>query len=894
MSPRRTSAVIDRRARPPRLFAVCVLALCFVAPHSRADDLSTYLEQRGLNQLLAVHLEQQLSSLTGEQRDAAIRRLADIYAQLLEREIDPVRRVALEERSRQLLEQAPARSADELRLALLRASYRTAEKIAENHRLRLAKPEEVDTATRTFGEIAPQLQALREQMKESIQSLERRQSRASGVEANALGESLDRARGLLAQCVFLAAWSLYYQDWLGGTSSSVRLAEPLFAELIGAESTMPSPEDISVDLRSSEAVARSILGMALCKSISSSSATAIAWVTLLTHPQAYEPLRLQAPIWTMAIHLEHREYRQAAEVLDQERSLLPEIPLAWLRLCAVYALEEPRRDRFVDELVRFAVTELAARGELQQVLDLATRYGVNALGDTGFALKYVQGVIKYQEARARHEHVEPTLDESLRSLYREASDALKAAAAESDAERYPLAAAACKRLIAWCAYFRGEFLEARREFESAAAALSGAEAAEALWMAIVSLDKVAQSGRSPESQVDLDGLIDRYITLYPGDSNTAKLLLKRSTREREPSPEAVAQLLAIAPDSDVYPAAQARAADMLYQLFRASTDPTRAQYAGQFLSVAVPLISQPPNSTKADDALARLVIRCRQVLEIALTEGVERLLAARAAFDALQTAGAIDQAAIEASRDEIDCRRVQERLLSDEIDEASAIAGKLWDRSSNSIWARLAMRSMFKQAYRVWKNPEASAAQRDQAIDRVVRDGGRVLHEFMDDPAALDRPGAIGYYAAVAEATMAQWERTRAVERAEAALFLYDQLLAKRPSSAQYLRAAALLAEATGRPEKALDHWRRIVAGTNQESPGWYEAKFHQILTLAKLDPSRAREVLNQHKQLHPEFGPEPWGAMLKGLDQQIPMNPAADATSVPPASAPDEGGGQP
>jgi hypothetical protein len=842
-----------------------------------ADDVAAYLEQHGLNQLLAVHLEQQLASLPPDQREPVIRRLADIYAQLLERTTNPDQRIVLEERGRKLLEQAPERSADELRLALLRASYRTAEKIAENDRLRLASPEEVETARRTFAEIAPQLQSLRQQLTGGVSQLEKRLGRASGAEAVSLQEAVDRARNSVAQCTFLTAWSLYYHDWLSDGQQQAREAEGLFAELIGAEANAPRPEDVSVDLRNVEAVARAILGMALCKSMTASSATAVAWLSLLTHPATYEPLRTQAPVWEIVIYLEHHEYRDVIDVLERVRAAQQEVPLAWLRLIAAHTLEQKKSDRYADELSRACVTELAARGELQQVLDLARRYGVEALGDSGFALKYVQGVISYQEARARHGSEEPTLDSTLGMLYADAAAALRAAAAEPDWQNYPVAAASCLQLIAWCSFFRGNFLDATAEFEAASTALSGDLAAEALWMAVVSLDKVVEAGRSIEAREQLNGLIDRFLALYPNNINAPRLMVKRSFRQEEANPETVHDLLAVPPTSDVYDLAQGRAADMLYQLFRRSRDADRRTYAGQFLSVAVPLISDPPRSDMAAVELAPFVIRCRQVLEVALAEHVERLVAARAAIDSLAAVELVDRASVAPHLDEIDCRKVQERLYAGDAQAAADIAEELWNRAPDSIWSRLAVRSMFKQALRVWRSGEEEAieSERDAAIERVARYGGRVLYEFGDAPDALDKSGAMAYYTAVADATFALWRKTGEIERARAALFLYDKLLQRRPNSAAFLRAAALLAERVGQEPKALDHWRRLVAGSEIHSEGWFEAKFHQIQLLAKLDPPRARAVMDQHKQLNPDFGPPPWGPKLKGLDEQIATSPA-------------------
>ena len=114
------------------------LLLATTNPAIARDDISTYLEQRGLKQLLVIYLEQQLESpsLAAEQRQEITLKLASLYAELLESANDPAQRTSLEERSRKLLTSIPANSSDDLRLALLRNTYRSAEKVAEAHRLR--------------------------------------------------------------------------------------------------------------------------------------------------------------------------------------------------------------------------------------------------------------------------------------------------------------------------------------------------------------------------------------------------------------------------------------------------------------------------------------------------------------------------------------------------------------------------------------------------------------------------------------------------------------------------------------------------------------------------------------------------------------------------------------
>src|SRR5262245_34650968 len=124
-----------------RMCAAIVAVLLAITCAARAgggdDEVGAYLDQHGLKQLLAVHLEQQLEIAPPDQRTELIERLVDLYADLLEAATDPAQEVNLEERSRKLLAQAASGGADRLRLTLLRAKYRTAEKVAENHRLRL-------------------------------------------------------------------------------------------------------------------------------------------------------------------------------------------------------------------------------------------------------------------------------------------------------------------------------------------------------------------------------------------------------------------------------------------------------------------------------------------------------------------------------------------------------------------------------------------------------------------------------------------------------------------------------------------------------------------------------------------------------------------------------------
>ena len=110
--------------------AAC-LTVSLAAQHAGNDWVGAYLERHGLSQLLAVHLEELLEETTDtNEREALQVRLVGLYAQLVDETDDPTLRAVLEERSIRLLATASEEAGFELKIALLRARYRTTEKVA--------------------------------------------------------------------------------------------------------------------------------------------------------------------------------------------------------------------------------------------------------------------------------------------------------------------------------------------------------------------------------------------------------------------------------------------------------------------------------------------------------------------------------------------------------------------------------------------------------------------------------------------------------------------------------------------------------------------------------------------------------------------------------------------
>ncbi len=70
--------------------------------------------------------------------------------------------------------------------------------------------------------------------------------------------------------------------------------------------------------------------------------------------------------------------------------------------------------------------------------------------------------------------------------------------------------------------------------------------------------------------------------------------------------------------------------------------------------------------------------------------------------------------------------------------------------------------------------------------------------------------------------------------------------------------------------EFALECWRRLGSAAASGSDLWWKARCGLIDVLAETDPDRAREVLEQIRALHPEFGPPTFRARLQDLDIRL------------------------
>jgi hypothetical protein len=858
------------------------------------DALGQYLEGLRLTRLLGEHLEREIpGAVLPDDRARLVDRLADVYASLLESEDDPVRRDELVQRSSSFLERESPKQADGLRLALLRSRYRAASRVAEDGRAALAEEAKVADVRATLERISAEAGELRKRFELRLRELERRSERTEGLEGDKVQERADVVRGQLQESMGLDAWSRYYRSIVTGERAFAEEAQPIFARLLETGKEYPTPKDVSLDLRSNEFFANTILGMALSMSRTESFVTVSEWLALLDVPQVPSSLRAQLSAWKLVAAMECGEWTAARDIV---RSFPADAPAPWLRIAAVGGLRDGRGTKEALGTAREAIALLAARRELGQIADLARRFGEDAIGSRGFAAKYVRGVLAYESARKFADA--KNLAEA-RKTFGEAATLLEEAVHEPDVGEFQAAAGACRSLAGWSHFERGEFKEARALFAEVVESSDGRDE-EAEWMALVCVEKLlagAPAGSEEQAALatEIRQRVDTFIGHHPASARVPQVLLRRTTLTETPRREDLERLLTGSGTSDEV---KRQALSGYYRLFRSSTGAERASIGKRFLELSHSMAPTGGPEGKYEGLPAASLVVARQALEISLSVEVDDVPYGAAILDRidmLAKAGQLDLAPIE---HEISVRRVQFSLARNELLPAlqrlTALESAGGDEARRS--ADVARRHIFRYASAALRRGETlgnvdrgaliSATLRtgEKLIDQAVAMAGS-LEKALDD-AAIESV-AVTVVQSSAEATQGGGAR----EVGERGRTLLNTLLERRPKDPVLLDLSATLSMALGDRDAALDALRTLIAGSPERSDRWFKAKVTFIELLAEFDAGRAKAVLQQHRQLHPDLGPEPWGQRLRELERKLLGVEAAPSSGAESAGAGDKDG---
>ncbi len=856
------------------------------------DRTAAWLESRGLDELLARHLEVALEDAKGDQaaRERIAGRLARTYSRLLRAEKDETRRAAIVARSERMIDIVPDEDAGELRVALVRNRYVRASQVLEDDRIGVGEQEAVQQALAELAEIARELGAIRARADDDA----RQASRGRGRRVE---DRVERQLELAANAGLIEGWSRYYLGRARGDRSELEKAQLALGSVLQGDSPIPEIDEVSIDMQAADGFANAILANAMVTSLLDSPDVAKKWFDRLGMELTHESVRRAAPGWQLASLIDAEAFREAtllfeggiAEARAQGDQALP---LPWIRIAAVGALRGLKDHPEALSLAEAALAELASRGELDEVRALAADFGLEALGDRGFVFGYVRGIDRHRTAIEARDAGDAS---GAAIAFRESVDLLRRALAESDATAFPEQVGSASMLIGWNLLELDRPAEAADAFTEAADRMSGDRRADAFWGAIVALDRlVAAGGDQAAGAVERrDALAERFLDAFPADDRSPSLVVRRIAEQAEPDADDLDVLLSVPASHPTWETARRRAVQALYRTFRQASDEQKVEAGRRMLEVADELLQRD----REDDALFTDVrgldgMLLRQAAEVASDEQVHDVTRAERYLDQLESA--LQRGALTEAPDlpnEIQYRRLGVALGDGDFQYAGRLLMQMPvapDTPEAERWARLG-------ALRIHRSADVLLRSGPVPIDiaRACADAGTRYLELMggvaenenegggeataaddgtpvDRFAVLDRERMLQIAARVASARAAVFTAGGDPRDGAEALAWYRAVLERRPLEGGILEAVGRLGEAMGDFETALDAWRRLVRAAPDGDELWWTAKVGQIRVLIEVEPANARAVFDQLAALHPDLGPEPWNRELRDLDIRI------------------------
>lgn len=874
-------------------------------PDPAADNtVESYLIDRGMREVLAAYLRQKLAAAAPADRVAVAERLGRLYVEQLAANLPNDERKAVEQFSRDLLKLVPEADSAELRLDLSKASYLRVEEIVERDRLKLANPDERQEAERVLRSVAPIFQEIGSKQNRRVESLERKEE--SGREDDSLKAELAEARRIRSLAMYYSGWSSYYLALLTGQNALALRALEDFGWLLNApQGKAATPDRVPENLLKFEHVARAAMGCAMACSVRGADNDAIRWLDKIeSTPELAKPVSDQLFTRRLVVLSSARRWadielivrRKKRSAITTEASTLTPTEARLLAVVCLEAMAETnnrdRRTDVVDALAQVALAELVAQGQVGHVLDLVRRYGTAPIGDDGFVVRYIRALQSYDRAREQHTSSgvsldQPPTDPGVINKYREAAWVLELAVSSPDAARFADELSKAETMLGLALFYAGEAQKAAQKFQAAAERATDPKAKhDAMWLAILALDRAVEAGGTKEMAAQRDQAATVFLAAFPKSEQAARLLLRRAGSGLLPDEQTVAVLLEIGSNSPLYQPARRQASNLLFRLYRRTPVESRPAAASRFLDAAEEVLrfdaqgAAESGGKVSADAAESAVRAARQIAEVALAQSPPESARAEAAIAIIRQLAETVKIDLAPVNDELTYRQLQIALAESRAQQAEEAISLL--RARGGPFAQAADRLMYRSALDLWRSSPTS----ELAALAVITHGERVIAQLSAAPNALADPVLLAVYNDVAEAALAAYEISRKPEPRDAAIRLDRKLLeAGRPTAAS-LRRLARLSEEGGDLNTALDAWRRLLSAIDTRDPGWFEARYESLRILAKSEPAKARDLLEQHRVLYPKLGPAPWGDKLRELSESLalpaPLQPDAGQPTPP------------
>jgi hypothetical protein len=873
-----------------------------------ADEVvDNYLAEHQLLEPLAARLRQRVTQGSPEDRAHAAELLGKLYVRMLAAANTPEARQVVEDRAKELLK-VPEADSPELRIDLAKATYLKVEEVVEKDRLHLVSPEEKAEAERVLRTVGPVFKDLSTKVDAKVRQLEDKEKNNQSQDIETLRTELADARRLRSLARYYWGWTEYYTALLTKTPQRANEAMKAFGGLLNAlPNRAPTIDRLPKNLLHYEHVARAAIGCALCASMLGNDVEASRWLDEIESAEDIPPV-IQDQLFTRRLIIAAAAGKWADVDLAVKRRREPAkgnppkpLSVADARLLTVLCLEAARDQasrpgikQATEKLAQIGLGDLITRGEVGHVLDLVSMYGTTPIGQEGFIVNYVRSLQTFEKARAAHKAAgkeeEPATDRAIINQYREAADLLATATNNADAAQFPKEREKAEIRHGLALYYAGDLEAAAAQFQVAAnVAVTPDQKRDALWYAIVTLDRAVEGGKTSLA-ADRDKIATLYLQEFPGSENAAKLLLRQVRADRLNDAQTIEILLKVPKESAIFEASRLRASGLLYQAYRHAPAAEKDFAAVRFADVAEGILKVEQARAMAGldqsskDAAGHVQLLVRQIADALLGASSPDVQRVETALTALDTVAAYQAMDLKELGPELTFRRVQIAVAKG--DEPAVV--KLTDqlRAIGGPFADASDRLLYKRAQKGFKAAPTDAALAKQ----VVRYGSRVLDTAAAAHADKDA-GIVATRDTVAQAAALLWHAEKDKQMLDLAIKLDRAQLDSGNRTASSLRRLGELMEAAGEIQLALAAWRELLSGLPVESPEWYEARYESLRILVNTAPAEAADVMRQHKVLHPDYGPEPWGPKLAGLDAKL-GTPSAPAPA-PAAPAKPVGGGR-
>ncbi len=823
-------------------------------PVEEQEKVEAYLENLGLTDLRILFLEQQVAEHPDDRGSAAAKTLADLYASQLLSITDPETVADLNRRIDGLLKSHPSARTTALEIMRLQGDYNRAEGLIVKWINDPADSASRDASKAIFDRITPEYGRLQSALLNEL-NLQRDviDSLPDGPVKSRKEQAVDRLEEVAGRALYSDAWSNFYLGLLSPPEQGkprFQHAQEGFRKLLGVEKA----DQARAEMLATPGMARAALGAALSARAARDETTGQTWFQLLADPATSADVRDMVDFWQAWSLLQSGQTSKINELVERlGTSIGATNSNGQEALCALlvrvgFDLGDRKADPALTNLGMQGLRGLVRMKKYDRVRLLASRYGITAAGQDDLVTRWLAAENLFDAARKSRSKGDSQA----------AAKGFESALNATDVRRSPELAAHCRYLLGWSLYQSDEFARAADEFARAAIELrvqKSDEAPDAAWMNAVALQRAASA--DPSRSATAIEAFQAFARDFPGHPNARNVELE--VLKLQGGAITVDAVESHKPTDANYPAlclAAIRHHQQQWRTQRAAGQDGTVEASR--LERAIALYRKSPEASKTPS----------RSLEALLAEVDLALLAdppnAAQARERLASAESLVGSIPEADRAVIAYHQARLQLAQTTGDTAEARAQAVWlsqhQTGSNAEQAALIVLAKMADTALSQTDPDRRPARLLEAHNAYQR-----LSDALGHSADVLKSNRNALIAASRLASYA-FELGRFEEAAER----YDAILKAYPRDANYLRRAGLAHVQAGHFDRALDCWQVLVNGLPSGSDSWFEAKYQQMETLARLDRAQAAQAFRQFRILHPDLGPSRLRPLFQTLEEDL------------------------